>query len=113
MPDFLPGTQQEYGGIITDGAKLLYAFSEATVPKIAVITRKAHGGTYCVMASKPADVILITITAGLLTVVVLVVYVAYVRRTARTGLIGQRDIGIPTQAIADRSYVTQRLCPVL
>jgi propionyl-CoA carboxylase beta chain len=52
VPGFLPGTQQEYGGIIMHGAKLLYAFSEATVPKITVITRKAYGGAYCVMASK-------------------------------------------------------------
>jgi len=52
VPGFLPGTQQEYGGIITHGAKLLYAVSEATVPKITVITRKAYGGAYCVMASK-------------------------------------------------------------
>src|ERR1700754_3877970 len=52
VPGFLPGTQQEYGGIITHGAKLLYAYSEATVPKITVITRKAYGGAYCVMASK-------------------------------------------------------------
>jgi propionyl-CoA carboxylase beta chain len=52
VPGFLPGTQQEFGGIITHGAKLLYAFSEATVPKITVITRKAYGGAYCVMASK-------------------------------------------------------------
>ncbi len=52
VPGFLPGTQQEYGGIITHGAKLLFAFSEATVPKITVITRKAYGGAYCVMASK-------------------------------------------------------------
>ena len=52
MPGFLPGTQQEYGGIIKHGAKLLYAFAEATVPKITVITRKAYGGAYCVMASK-------------------------------------------------------------
>jgi propionyl-CoA carboxylase beta chain len=52
VPGFLPGTLQEYGGIITHGAKLLYAFSEATVPKITVITRKAYGGAYCVMASK-------------------------------------------------------------
>jgi len=52
VPGFLPGTQQEYGGIITHGAKLLYAFSEATVPKVTVITRKAYGGAYCVMASK-------------------------------------------------------------
>ena len=52
MPGFLPGTQQEYGGIIRHGAKLLYAFAEATVPKVTVVTRKAYGGAYCVMASK-------------------------------------------------------------
>ena len=52
VPGFLPGTTQEYGGIITHGAKLLFAFAEATVPKITVITRKAYGGAYCVMASK-------------------------------------------------------------
>ena len=49
---FLPGTAQEYGGIIRHGAKLLYAFAEATVPKITIITRKAYGGAYDVMASK-------------------------------------------------------------
>lgn len=49
---FLPGTAQEYGGIIRHGAKLLYAFAEATVPKITVITRKAYGGAYDVMSSK-------------------------------------------------------------
>jgi propionyl-CoA carboxylase beta chain len=52
VPGFLPGTRQEYGGIIRHGAKLLYAYAEATVPKITVITRKAYGGAYCVMASK-------------------------------------------------------------
>jgi len=52
VPGFLPGTQQEYGGIIKHGAKLLYAYAEATVPKITVITRKAYGGAYCVMSSK-------------------------------------------------------------
>ena len=52
VPGFLPGVRQEYGGIIRAGAKLLYAFAEATVPKITVITRKAYGGAYCVMASK-------------------------------------------------------------
>jgi propionyl-CoA carboxylase beta chain len=52
VPGFLPGTQQEYGGIIRHGAKLLYAFAEATVPKVTVITRKAYGGAYCVMSSK-------------------------------------------------------------
>jgi propionyl-CoA carboxylase beta chain len=52
VPGFLPGTVQEFGGIITHGAKLLYAFAEATVPKVTVITRKAYGGAYCVMSSK-------------------------------------------------------------
>ncbi|WP_428266876.1 acyl-CoA carboxylase subunit beta [Haliangium sp.] len=52
VPGFLPGTNQEYGGIIKHGAKLLYAFTEATVPKITIITRKAYGGAYDVMASK-------------------------------------------------------------
>src|SRR5579859_8002545 len=52
VPGFLPGTQQEFGGIIRHGAKLLYAYAEATVPKVTVITRKAYGGAYDVMASK-------------------------------------------------------------
>ena len=52
VPGFLPGVAQEHGGIIRHGAKLLYAFSEATVPKITIIARKAYGGAYCVMASK-------------------------------------------------------------
>lgn len=52
VPGFLPGTEQEYGGIIRHGAKLLFAFAEATVPKVTVITRKAYGGAYCVMSSK-------------------------------------------------------------
>ncbi|MFZ0216980.1 MAG: acyl-CoA carboxylase subunit beta [Candidatus Dormiibacterota bacterium] len=52
VPGFLPGTAQEYGGIIRHGAKLLYAFCEATVPKLTVVTRKAYGGAYCVMNSK-------------------------------------------------------------
>ncbi|MGI9165841.1 MAG: acyl-CoA carboxylase subunit beta [Pyrinomonadaceae bacterium] len=52
VPGFLPGVAQEHGGIIRHGAKLLYAYAEATVPKITVITRKAYGGAYCVMASK-------------------------------------------------------------
>ena len=52
VPGFLPGTEQEFRGIILHGAKLLYAFAEATVPKLTVITRKAYGGAYCVMASK-------------------------------------------------------------
>ena len=52
VPGFLPGTDQEWNGIITNGAKLLYALSEATVPRITVITRKAYGGAYDVMNSK-------------------------------------------------------------
>ncbi len=52
VPGFLPGTAQEFGGIIKHGAKLLYAFAEATVPKITLITRKAYGGAYDVMSSK-------------------------------------------------------------
>jgi propionyl-CoA carboxylase beta chain len=52
VPGFLPGTAQEFGGIIRHGAKLLYAFCEATVPKVTVITRKAYGGAYVVMSSK-------------------------------------------------------------
>jgi acetyl-CoA carboxylase carboxyltransferase component len=52
VPGFMPGTDQEYGGIIRHGAKLLYAFCEATVPRISVVTRKAYGGAYVVMNSK-------------------------------------------------------------
>ena len=52
VPGFLPGTEQEFGGIIKHGAKLIYAYAEATVPKVTVITRKAYGGAYCVMGSK-------------------------------------------------------------
>jgi len=52
VPGFLPGTVQEYGGIIRNGAKLLYAYAEATVPKVTVTIRKAYGGAYCVMSSK-------------------------------------------------------------
>ena len=52
VPGFLPGTAQEHDGIIRHGAKIVYAYSEATVPKITLITRKAYGGAYIVMASK-------------------------------------------------------------
>jgi propionyl-CoA carboxylase beta chain len=52
VPGYMPGTDQEYGGIIKHGAKLLYAYAEATVPKISVMTRKAYGGAYIVMSSK-------------------------------------------------------------
>lgn len=53
VPGFLPGCQQEYDGIIRHGAKIVYAYAEATVPKITLITRKAYGGAYIVMSSKP------------------------------------------------------------
>lgn len=52
VPGFLPGTNQEYNGVIRNGAKILYAYAEATVPKVTVVTRKAYGGAYCVMSSK-------------------------------------------------------------
>ncbi|MFC1532205.1 acyl-CoA carboxylase subunit beta [Thermodesulfobacteriota bacterium] len=52
VPGFLPGTMQEYNGVIKNGAKILYAYAEATIPKVTVITRKAYGGAYCVMSSK-------------------------------------------------------------
>lgn len=52
VPGFLPGTTQEYGGVIRNGAKMLYAYAEATIPKVTIITRKAYGGAYCVMSSK-------------------------------------------------------------
>ncbi|MDR3629673.1 MAG: acyl-CoA carboxylase subunit beta [Desulfocapsaceae bacterium] len=52
VPGFMPGTVQEYGGVIRNGAKMLYAYAEATIPKITIITRKAYGGAYCVMSSK-------------------------------------------------------------
>lgn len=53
VPGFMPGTNQEHGGIIRRGAKLLYAYCEATVPKLTIVTRKAYGGAYCVLSSKP------------------------------------------------------------
>jgi len=52
VPGFLPGTVQEFGGVIRNGAKLMYAYAEATIPKVTVITRKAYGGAYCVMSPK-------------------------------------------------------------
>ena len=52
VPGFLPGSAQEFGGVIRHGAKLLYAYAESTIPKVTVITRKAYGGAYCVMSSK-------------------------------------------------------------
>lgn len=62
VPGFLPGTHQEHQGVIRHGAKLLYAYAEATVPKLAVITRKAYGGAYCVMSSQVGDRVLVGCT---------------------------------------------------
>jgi propionyl-CoA carboxylase beta chain len=89
VPGFLPGTKQEWGGIIRHGAKLLYAFTEATVPKITVITRKAYGGAYDVMSSKHlgADFNLAWPTAE----------VAVMGPEGAVGIIYKRDIaGSPT-----------------
>ncbi|HSB10015.1 MAG TPA: carboxyl transferase domain-containing protein [Blastocatellia bacterium] len=85
VPGFLPGVQQEHGGIIRHGAKLLFAFAEATVPKITVITRKAYGGAYCVMASKHirADVNLAYPTAE----------IAVMGAEGAVGILYRREIG--------------------
>jgi propionyl-CoA carboxylase beta chain len=91
VPGFLPGIQQEYGGIIVHGAKLLYAFAEATVPKITVITRKSYGGAYCVMNSKQirADVNYAWPTAEIAVMgpegAVNIVYRRELERAARAG----------------------------
>ncbi len=98
VPGFLPGTDQEFGGIIRHGAKLLYAYAEATVPKITVITRKAYGGAYCVMGSKHlrTDVNLAWPTAEIAVMgadgAVNIVY----RRELATG-----DAGLRAQKIAE------------
>jgi propionyl-CoA carboxylase beta chain len=97
VPGFLPGTQQEYGGIIKHGAKLLFAFAEATVPKITVITRKAYGGAYDVMASKHirADVNLAWPTAE----------IAVMGAEGAVKTIFRREIA----AAADKDHKTQEL----
>src|SRR5438552_2559983 len=93
VPGFLPGVQQEHGGIIRHGAKLLFAFAEATVPKITLITRKAYGGAYCVMASKHirADVNFAYPTAE----------IAVMGAEGAVGVIFRSEIG-DTEAIAAR-----------
>jgi propionyl-CoA carboxylase beta chain len=92
VPGFLPGTDQEYGGIILHGAKLLYAFAEATVPKITVITRKAYGGAYDVMSSKHirADVNLAWPTAE----------IAVMGAEGAVKVINRREIGAATDQTA-------------
>ncbi len=99
VPGFLPGTDQEYGGIILHGAKLLYAYAEATVPKITVITRKAYGGAYDVMASKHirADVNLAWPTAE----IAVMGAEGAVRTIFRRELAAARDKGTKMQELID------------
>jgi acetyl-CoA carboxylase carboxyltransferase component len=95
VPGFLPGTDQEYGGIIRHGSKLLYAYCEATVPKVTVITRKAYGGAYVVMCSKSvgADLNLAWPTAE----------VAVMGPDAAVGVIARREIAAASDPAAKRA----------
>jgi len=95
VPGFMPGTNQEWGGIIRHGAKLLYAYAEATVPKLTVVTRKAYGGAYDVMASKPlrADVNLAWPTAE----------IAVMGPQAAVNIIFRREIEAAADANARRA----------
>ena len=95
VPGFLPGTVQEWGGIIRHGAKLLYAFAEATVPKLTVITRKAYGGAYCVMSSKHlrTDVNLAWPTAE----------IAVMGADGAVNILYKREIGAATDKVAARA----------
>jgi acetyl-CoA carboxylase carboxyltransferase component len=95
VPGFLPGTEQEYGGIIRHGAKLLYAFSEATVPRMTVITRKAYGGAYVVMNSKHirADVSYAWPSAQ----------IAVMGAEGAVGIIHRKDIAAASDADAKRT----------
>ena len=100
VPGFMPGVRQEHGGIIRHGAKLLYAFAEATVPKITVITRKAYGGAYCVMASKHirTDVNFAWPTAE----------IAVMGAEGAVGILYRREIGeAPDQEAARRARVAE------
>jgi acetyl-CoA carboxylase carboxyltransferase component len=99
VPGFLPGTQQDYGGIIRHGGKLLYAYCEATVPKITVITRKAYGGAYIVMASKHirADINLAWPTSE----------IAVMGAEAAVGIIFRKDIAEAEDADARRGELVE------
>ncbi|MDT5271332.1 MAG: propionyl-CoA carboxylase beta chain [Acidobacteriota bacterium] len=100
VPGFMPGVRQEHSGIIRHGAKLLYAFAEATVPKITVITRKAYGGAYCVMASKHirTDVNFAWPTAE----------IAVMGAEGAVGILYRREIGeAPDQDAARRARVAE------
>lgn len=94
VPGFLPGVSQEHGGIITHGAKLLYAFAEAVVPKVTVITRKAYGGAYCVMASKHirTDINLAWPTAE----------IAVMGAEGAVGILYRRELNEATDKVASR-----------
>jgi propionyl-CoA carboxylase beta chain len=94
VPGFLPGTKQEFGGIIRHGAKLLFAFAEATVPKLTVITRKAYGGAYCVMASKHirADVNLAFPTAE----------IAVMGPEGAVNIVFRKELGVAQDPAAER-----------
>ncbi len=98
VPGFLPGTEQEYGGIIRHGSKLLYAFGEATVPKITVITRKAYGGAYVVMNSKSigADFVFAWPTAE----------IAVMGSEAAVPLLFRREIAAAADPVALRKELT-------
>jgi propionyl-CoA carboxylase beta chain len=99
VPGFLPGTEQEFGGIIRHGAKLLYAFAEATVPKVTVITRKAYGGAYCVMGSKHirGDINLAWPTAE----------VAVMGAESAVNIVYRRELGMADNG-ADREHARQQ-----
>ncbi len=100
VPGFLPGTEQEYGGIIRHGSKLLYAYAEATVPKLTVITRKAYGGAYVVMCSKHigADLNLAWPTAE----------IAVMGPDAAVGLVFRRDLAAAPDPVARRQELVKQ-----
>jgi len=123
VPGFLPGTAQEYGGIIKHGAKLLYAFCEATVPKLTVITRKAYGGAYCVMSSKHirGDLNLAFPTAEIAVMgpegAVNILYRREVERSSAPGALRAEKVGEYRQKFAnpyvaaERGYVDEVIEP--
>jgi acetyl-CoA carboxylase carboxyltransferase component len=99
VPGFMPGVEQEYGGIIRHGAKLLYAFCEATVPRISVITRKAYGGAYVVMNSKSigADLAFAWPTAEL----------AVMGASGAVGIVYRRDLAAADDPETLRAQLTE------
>jgi propionyl-CoA carboxylase beta chain len=99
VPGFLPGVSQEHGGIIRHGAKLLYAYAEATVPKITVVTRKAYGGAYCVMGSKHirTDINFAYPTAE----------IAVMGAEGAVGILYRRDLGQEDEAAARQAKIDE------